>query len=354
MEYIVAKQGTKKGLILAVLMTSLLTGCQGEKQNENISTAMQQIQSGNYEEALESFDAAFVSKEDDELIYRGQGIAYMGLYQYENAIESFLKSFSYADGTVNALAFDTNYYLALSYYKLEQYRDAQAVYTAIITADNKQENAYYLRGCTFLKQGNIEAAISDIMTAMSLSDKKVNVLLDAYQEMEENGFKEQGQEFLRTFFTENESSLSNDKKGMIYYYLEDYANARTYLDGALNTGDAQVSLVLGKTYEKLGTDDYAIVVYQTYLDSNEPDAAIYDRLGICYMKQKKYSDALQAFQSGIDVGESDYLQSLRFHVIVANEYLGNFAQAKNLMNEYIQLYPHDDVAKRESEFLKTR
>ena len=72
------------------------------------------------------------------------------------------------------------------------------------------------------------------------------------------------------------------------------------------------------------------------------------------MKQEKYDEALEAFEAGLAVGGSDYLQELQYNRIVANEYLGNFSQAKSLMEEYLQTYPDDAKAKREYEFLQTR
>ncbi|MDE7478363.1 MAG: tetratricopeptide repeat protein, partial [Lachnospiraceae bacterium] len=77
-------------------------------------------------------------------------------------------------------------------------------------------------------------------------------------------------------------------------------------------------------------------------------------LGICLMHQEKYDEAVETFQKGIDMGNSDYLQELRFNQIVANEYVGNFAQAKTMMQSYLQTYPDDARAKKENEFLKTR
>lgn len=141
---------------------------------------------------------------------------------------------------------------------------------------------------------------------------------------------------------------------MIYYYLEDYQNARTYLDGFLNGNDASKSLILGQTYEKLGDMNYATTVYQTYLGGNEPDAAIYNNLGMCLVKQERYDEALEAFEAGLLVETNDYAQELSYNRIVANEYLGNFSEAKTLMEEYLQSYPDDAKAKREYEFLQTR
>lgn len=341
------------GVGMLILAACLLSGC-GNSSHENIDQGMALIGENNYTDALECFEAAMVYNEDEELLYRGEGIAYMGLYQYEDAVESFLKSFEYTNGKVGALEYDTNYYLASAYYKLENYEEAEKIYTAIVELSNKQLDAYYLRGCTYLQEGYFDVALADFEKAFTLSQEPVNMLIDAYLEMEQAGFKTQGQDYLQTYMENNEKNLQSSQKGMLYYYLEDYANARTYLDGALNLGDAKVSLILGKTYEKLGTLDYATVVYQTYLESNAPDAAIYDSLGICLMEQENYADALTAFQSGIDMGDSAYIQNLLFHRIIANEYLGNFSDAKNLMNEYLQIYPNDETAVRESQFLQTR
>ena len=72
------------------------------------------------------------------------------------------------------------------------------------------------------------------------------------------------------------------------------------------------------------------------------------------MHQEKYDEAEEAFQQGIDMGDSDYLQELRFNLIVANEYSGNFVKAKTMMQDYLQSYPDDTQAKKENEFLKTR
>ena len=167
-------------------------------------------------------------------------------------------------------------------------------------------------------------------------------------------FGEQGKEYIQEFMTKKEKSLGNGEKGIISYYLGDYEKARDYLDPYVKGDDARLALILGQTYEKLGDMNYASVVYQNYLDANVPDAAIYNSLGICLMHQERYDEAVEAFESGIAMGASDYLQELRYNRIVANEYTGNFAQAKTMMEEYLQIYPDDTRAKKENDFLKTR
>ena len=338
----------------AVMVMCVVTGCNAQSADTNVKKGMELLEQMDYSGALESFESALVYNEDEQLIYRGEGLANMGLGNYEEAANCLLQSISYADGNVTNLEFDTNYYLATAYYKQGKYEEAEKIYTAILDLRDKETDAYYLRACTLLKEGYYEAAIKDFEKAFSLEPDNLELVTDAFVEMQAAGFGEEGKVYLQEFLANKDKQLKDAQKGTIYFYLEDYANARIYLDGALNQGNPEVSLILGKTYEKLGDMNYAVVVYQTYLDSNAPDAAIYNSLGVCLMNQKKYQEALEIFQAGIDLGNTAHVQNLKYNQIVAKEYLGNFAEAKILMQEYLSAYPDDSMAKQEYEFLQTR
>lgn len=336
-----------------MLVMGVLSGCT-QQEHVNIDRGMKLIEQLDYAGALECFESAIVYEEDEQLLYRGMGLAYMGMGEYAQAAELFLQSISYAQGNVTDLEFDTNYYLAAAYYKQGLYDAAEQVYSAIITLREKETDAYFLRACTLLKKNAYEAAIVDFEKSFSLEPDNLELVTDAYIEMQAAGFSEEGKLYLQKFMSEKEKKLTDSQKGTLYYYLEDYANARVYLDGALNQGNAEVSLILGKTYEKLGDMNYASVVYQTYLEGNPPSAAIYNSLGACLMEQKKYEEALNAFSFGIDMGDSAYLQNLKYNQIIAYEYLRKFSEAKSAMEIYLMNYPDDAKAKREYEFLKTR
>jgi tetratricopeptide (TPR) repeat protein len=331
-----------------------MTGCGSKSTNDNMLAGMELIEQYDFQGALDSFDLALLNNEDQELTYRGQGIAYMGLGEYSNAEEAFINSIDNADSKLTSLEYDINYYLASAYMKQGKYAQAEEIYSAIIALKKKETDAYYLRGCAVLRQGRYDEAVSDFSKAFDLDSDDLDLVTGAYVEMQEAGFEDEGKLFVQDFLQKNDKKLNNGEKGEIYYYLEDYENARICLDAYVNGSDAQRALILGQTYEKLGDMNYATVVYQTYLENNEPTAALYNSLGICLMNQEKYSDAADAFQNGIDIGASDYLQELKYNLIVADEYLGDFDQAKSLMQDYIQSYPDDSNAKREYEFLQSR
>lgn len=340
--------------ILAAAAAVCLFGCGKKAQNTNLEQGMELVSQYDFQGALACFDLARLGKEDLQLTSRGEGLAYMGLGDYAKAESAFLESIQNAGNTLTALEYDTNYYLAAAYMKQGKYDDAENIYSAIVALKRKELDAYYLRACVLLKKNDYEAAIADFEKAFSLAPDNLELVTDAYVEMQAAGFGEEGKKYLSDLMEQKGKKLSDGEKGMIYYYLEDYQNARTYLDGFLNGNDAGKSLLLGQTYENLGDMNYATTVYQTYLSGNEPDAAIYNNLGMCLVKQEKYDEALLAFEAGIAIGSSDYLQELKYNQIVVNEYLGNFSQAKSLMEEYLQIYPDDAKAKREYEFLKTR
>jgi tetratricopeptide (TPR) repeat protein len=339
--------------IVAVGMIAM-TGCGSDTNNENILAGMELVEQYDFQGALDSFDLAFLNNEDLELAYRGQGLAYMGLGDYTDAEESFLNSIANADNKLTSLEYDTNYYLASAYMKQGKYAEAEKIYTAIISLKKKETDAYYLRGCAILRQGRYEEAVSDFEKAFSLDSSNLDLVTGAYVEMQNAGFEDEGKTYVEEYLQANDKKLNNGEKGEIYYYLEDYENARICLDAYVNGNDAQRALILGQTYEKLGDMNYATVVYQTYLENNTPTAALYNSLGICYMNQEKYTEAAEAFQNGIDLGASDYLQELKFNQIVADEYLGEFDTAKSLIAEYVQSYPDDSNAKKEYEFLLSR
>lgn len=344
----------RKNLLIIISACVLLAGCANNKENTNLLEGMSYIEELNYQNALDSFAAGRENGEDEELLLRGEGIAYMGLGQYEDARDSFLNSIYNAGNSVTSLEVDTNFYLASSYVKLEDYESAKEIYSAILKFQSKDSDAYFLRGVCNLKLGEKDLATEDFNQAMTLENDDVDLTIDIYKEFLSAGYEDDGTNLLNNIMETKSDVLTKAQKGTIYYYLEDYEDARIFLDQAVTDGETQMNLLLGRTYEKLGDMNYAGVVYQAYLDAGNVSAEVYNALGICLMSQGKVAEAITAFQSGIDLGNSDSLQNLKFNLIVAYEKNSDFTTAKQLMEEYLSFYPDDSKALREYEFLKTR
>ncbi len=342
------------GTLLAVSM--VLGGC--AKENTKIDEGMKAVEKLDYDGALALFEQAIVEKEDLELAYRGQGLCYLGMTEYEQAITSFEKALSNAGMFVSDTEVDINYYLATAQYKNGDNAAALETLNAIAGMREKQAEVYYLRGLIKMENGEYENAVKDLDTALSRSKGDTTMAIRIYQVFADYERVEEGKSYLSSALKNHENSMTEYEKGSVYYYLEDYESAKNYLEKAKSEekrADADIVLMLGKTYEELGNSNYAAGVYKQFIEENGPDPAMYNQLGLCKLVTGEYEAALNAFDSGLAIEEgNDYVQQLRFNQIVAYEYLGDFEKAASLMNGYLESYPDDVQAVREYEFLRTR
>lgn len=341
-------------LMAGVLALMLCTGCGAEEKTDNISAGMEAVQNLEYQTALEYFETALENHEDERKLCRGMGLAYMGLSQYEEAIAYLEKALQLSDGSIEDMDYDINYYLATAYYRNGQTEEAVSAYDAILALRPKEEEAYYLRGVVKLYGGDYEGAKSDFDKTIELNAQNYDRLIQIYTALTDNGYKEAGREYLQKVTTDTESSVSNYDLGRIYYYLEDYENAKTYLSQVKISSNYEASLYLGRTYEALSDYSYASSIYNDYTLNDQSKAEIYNQLGLCRMQMGEYELALMAFQAAMNIEGNEMMQSLKFNEIVAYEYMEDYKTAAALMNDYLKSYPDDAVAQRECQFLKTR
>ncbi|MEG1848374.1 MAG: tetratricopeptide repeat protein [Lachnospiraceae bacterium] len=347
---------TIKNILLLLCISVFLTGCTLNRKQENIDLGMTAIQTLDYEGALAYFEKALVNGEDKQLICRGQGLAYMGLTQYEESRDSLLKALSYNKRGPDDLAYDINYYLATAYYKLGDYEGALDTYTAIVALRPKESDAYYLRGSVEMDNGQYDAAIADFEKAMELAPDNYDIYIDIYLSCDKNGYTQVGQDYLKKLLQTPEIKLSQFDKGRISYYLKDYETARNALEEARSEDNKKVDviLMLGQTYEALGDYNYAANIYAEYIKKDEKQPEVYNQLGLCKLVMKDYDAALAAFQSALKLENNDIMQTLQYNEIVTYEYLSDYKQAAVKLEKYLKSYPGDTKAQREYQFLKSR
>ena len=345
----------KKSVLALVMLAGMLVfaGCNTNKSTENIKLGFEAITALKYEEALGCFTRALEAKESPREIARGQGIAYLGLAKYEEAVEQFLIALSYSDEYVDDFDFDTNYYLAIAYFKNGQISEAEKVYTAILNLRDDRE-ARYLRGIVFLEEDKLAAAKEDFNIALSKDNGDYDMRIEIAQALMEKGYDSEAKSYLQAALGNNEKKISDYDKGRLSYYMGDYENARNYLESTRENKNAEAVLLLGQTYEKMGDYNYAASVYSNYLTSNPNHVILLNRLGMCKLQSGDAKSALEYFEQALSLEDTSMTQVLKYNQIVAYEYLGEFDQANVLMRSYLQIYPDDKEALREYEFLKTR
>ena len=345
-------QKKKIGILGLLLVFGLIMNGCGNPSQENIKAGFEAITALEYETALTHFEKATEAKENPGSIARGQGIAMLGLTRYEEAVQQFIKALSYSDERVDEFDYDTNYYLATAYFKMGDMDNAEKVYSSILALKEEKE-AYFLRGVVALEKGKVEAAKTDFNKALDMDKNDYDLRIQVYQELVGKGYAEEADSYLQSALG-NSKKLSEYEKGRLSYYMGDYENARNYLEAIKGKKDADTVLLLGQTYEKLGDYNYAASVYSNYLSDNSGDVVICNRLGMCKLQSGDAQAALDYFNRALEMEDKSMTQTLKFNQIVAYEYLGEFNQANILMKKYLQIYPDDQVAIREYEFLKSR
>ncbi|MBR1522874.1 MAG: tetratricopeptide repeat protein [Lachnospiraceae bacterium] len=339
------------GALLLFFFFSFLTGCGAG--TEHVEEADSLIENGSYQEALESLDVAEQSGENMILIHRSRGIADMGLSDYGTAVDEFTAALSENDGYVKDIDVDISYYLAIAQYRTGDIRGANDTYSAILALYPKESDAYFLRGRTYLALQDIDNAKSDFDKAVKLSPDDPDLYVQIYEALSDAGLSDDGQKYLKSAMELN-TKLSAFQQGRLYYCMGDYERAKENLENAVKNGDSQATLYLGRTYEALGDTNYAASLYKSYLDGDPGNAQVMNQLGLCLIDLGDYSGALDAFNKGIDIGDPAMDQSLRFNQIVACENMGDFDRAKTMIQDYLAIYPDDEEAIRENEFLATR
>lgn len=344
----------RKAAYLVIAGTLFLTGCSGGKQGEYTQAGYDAIENNQYTQAMESFVKAEENGEDDLMILRGKGIASYYLMDYQAAVDYYHESMLLTGSRVTDIDYDLNFYLADAYEKLDEYEQAIDTYSAILALNDKDVMAYYYRGTDYLKVGEHDLAIEDFDKALSLEPDNYELRIEVAGRLSDNYYEEDGIRYLQNFLVDNEKKLSSFDKGRIYYYMGDLDNAKVYLEDARDDDDQNTVLFLGKTYEKLGDYNYAASVYDNFLKRHPESAIIYNQLGLSKLEAGDYEAALNAFVSAKNIENNGLEQTLLYNEIVANEYLGEFKKAKNLMSSYLSSYPDDETAKKENVFLSTR
>lgn len=256
---------------------------------------------------------------EQQLSLRSQGMQQALEGDYEAAVASYEEALQLADLHAGALELDIAAYKASALYHAGELSKAIETCTAILDLKESAE-IYMARGMMYREAENLSAAKEDFKAALTLTPKKDKITL-----------------------------------GRLSYYMEDYENAKTYLEDAAKAGDSEAVYWEAELYWQMGNTDYAIAQYQKYLEGEAPaHPEAYARVASWQIEKSEYDAALETLQAGISKGEGAVLKELLGNEIAVYEQKGDFETAKLKMESYLEQYPDDEEAQREYLFLKTR
>ena len=345
----------RKLMVAAALLAIALTGCSG-KADKYYNEGVKNLEEGTYEKAVECFQQGLQTDQRLAENYRGLGIAYYEMGDYESAITMLKQSLEEMEDVNDAFTIDVYYYMAESYRARGELVRAAEAYTNLLEYTHTAE-AYEKRGMVYMEKGDTERGLKDFAKAVALDDSyEVSWLI--YSVCQKYDMEKEGEAFLEQALNAGEEDRTEVTdyyyRGLFNYTLGYYDKSRDELMQAVSKNYDDARLLLGKVYLAMNDVVSARSLYQEYLSRNEGAVEAYNGLALCAIAEKDYAAALQHIQQGLSAAADEDKQSLLFNRIVVYEYMLDFAQARAYMQEYLQQYPGDEEAVRESQFLNSR
>lgn len=286
--------------------------------------------------------------------YKELGIAQMESGDYEGAVSSFQKALDQSVGSIGVEELDICYYKAMALYKAGDTEGAIDACTALIEYDEENWEVYYLRGNIYLQEQQNENALADYAQAVSLNDDDVELCVHIYEDLVKAGLDDSGQEYYDKVMSMDPSSGEDYYfVGDLYFLTGDYENARVNLLKAEEEGYDKALLLLGQVYKAEGSDEEARDAFSSYMEKYPDDAEALGELGASALAAGEYEDAVIYLEAALEAAEDGSDAEIEKNLIAAYEYSGDFDSALSLAEDFLEVYSDEDV-EREYEFLETR
>ena len=317
----------------------------------NVNLGRAYVELGKYDEAEKAFMAAYTDDKTSKAAQWGIGVSSYFLGDYAASMEYFGKVVG------NISVYDEIDLDSLQYYASLQtyYGDSAGAidsYTVLIRKNYNIEQQYFLRGSIYAAQGMENEAVLDYEEALKAYGNDYEIYYNIYYSLHKAGFENRAVSYLRRAL--EVEGADNLLKGKTYYIIADYENAKKFLSKAMDEGKQEAEFYLAMTYEKLGNNEEAVSMYETYLKNYPSDAGAYNQYGMYCLNKGDYNAALGYFTAGLALGDTDAKRELMFNQACCYEYLYQYSTAYEKFGEYLKLYPNDEAAKHEYDFLSTR
>lgn len=318
------------------------------------------IQLSRYDEAIEQFGHAILDKdiimikENNKYAYRGMGIAYYCMGEYDSAIKNFDSALLINE--LSELDMDILSYKGSALELSGKLEGALEVYTKMLENGIELAGLYRIRGDNYRRQGAYEESLKDYDKALTMEKGDFNLYFGKFAVLKELGRNEEAVEALSKA-GEIYVSTDQDKFDLakVHYYKEDYAEARIQLEQLILKGFTEAHYFLGEICMSEGSYSEASQEFENYLDEGNPASAmLYNQMVTSCLFEKNYEKAEVYLQKAKQLNDLSMKKQLTRNEIIYLEYTGDFTAAYDLMVDYLNEYPEDEEAYNDFIFLKTR
>ncbi len=331
-----------------------------EKAEYYIEQGHAYIALGKYPEAREALEAAVVERDleltrkNNKRAWRAIGISFYEEETYAEARTYFEKAL--AETLLPELNADIRMYLADALECEGDYVAAIAVYDELLKERKDYAAGYRARAYMSYVQGDYEKSLADYDEAIALEPDNFDLYFGKYNVLEKLGKQGEQRELLQVITgIENPSVEDLYYIAKAQYFCGAYEEALPLLMSATENGYEDAHYYIGEIYHSKSNYGEAVYHYKQYIDgSGAKDAAAYNQMGICLMKQEKYEDALEIVSAGQKLSDPLHGRQLLFNEVVIYEKAGDFNTAYEKAVAYRNKYPEDAKIRTELEFLATR
>lgn len=357
-----------KKLIFIILIIQF----NAEAQSSALAIGDSLYANGNYTKAIEKYQ----NHNNQNEVYDKIAKAYVAIGNFGKALENYKKS-SEANPDDALIKFEYAKLLSRS----KKYKEASSLFEELIYVDYRNPNYHYQKGLV-LEKLNDSTALNRFLSAYELdnthqkaifkiakhhlikrnhqiSHRYIDKGLESYSENLElislkaqNYYHQDYQEEAKQWFKKllelgEESEFIHEKLSILYAKNSDYKDAIFHREKALkyNPYDATSIYVIGTYYKKLKDFEKAEEYISKSLKLQDVPLNIeYRILGTVLNRQKKYQEAIKAFQKAIKEDPTDTFT--RFTMILTKEqfYADKEAVIK-LYEDFVAKYKDDNIAK---------
>lgn len=315
---------------------------------------------GRYEEAVSQFDRAYTDKDmlivyqNNKKALRGKGIVYFHQKQYDKALEALNDSLSIH--TLSELDKDILLYKAACLKLTGSYEEAVDTYDRIISEDNEDAAVYAERAACYYELGDYEKSIADFDSAILHAPNHYEYYFGKYYLMTAKGDKSGATAVLEEAKKiQVVSPEDRYQTAILQYLVGDYDTALAKLNESLAEGFTGSNYYIGEIYRNKKDYEQAVFCYENYIAGGDASIpGVYNQIAVCLNKMGRNEEALNFLEQGKSKSNSDTHRILLKNEIITYEYMGDFEKAHKKTLEYLALYPQDQKAHKEADFIATR
>jgi len=308
-------------------------------------------------------------RKEKQLSLREQGIVHLENGQYEKALTAFQSALDESLGQIGEVELDICYYKAEAQYLSGDTEGAIGTYSAIIEY-NHQPKAYYLRGNLYYslyqpaESEGVESeefvdyeamALADYEQAIKYEKSDYQLYIGIYEVLTAHGKSVEGLKYLdEALKIQGETAYDKMQKGWINFLLGNNEEAITLLKASAEGKELESYYCLAEVYLELGDMENAQNNMKAYISSGIADSYKLYNIAEVQLLKENYDVAINCLESALKLDKVPNKQVIMKTLVIAYEKISNFVAARDVLTDYVNLYPEDEEAARELTFLETR